>query len=100
MAQKPLNALHYTLGHSQTLQEIRSCYKGHPPLAKQLWICAPRPQNSFTEYAHGLRDGPLFFWRGGDGYFVNTKQFFLAVVVIANNFFAPASFCKQFFLSI
>jgi hypothetical protein len=41
-----------------------------------------------------IRDGPLFFWRG-DGHFVNANNFFGGVVV-ANIFFAPASFCKQF----
>ena len=30
----------------------------------------------------------------------STQTIFFGVVVVANNFFAPASFCKQFFLSI
>jgi hypothetical protein len=32
-----------------------------------------------------IKGRTIIFWRGGDGHFVN-----------ANNFFAPASFCKQF----
>jgi hypothetical protein len=47
-----------------------------------------------------VRDGPLFFWRGGGMDISSTQTIFFGVVVVANNFFVPASFCKQFFLSI
>ena len=42
-----------------------------------------------------LRDGPLFFWRGGERLFFKTKNFF-CVVVCANNFYPAASPCRQF----
>ena len=43
--------------------------------------------------SNNLRDGPLFFWRGGWKFFQD-KQF------CANNFFPAASSCKQFFLCV
>jgi hypothetical protein len=45
-----------------------------------------------------IKGRTIIFWRGGGGGgdISSTQTIFFGVVVVANNFFAPASFCKQF----
>jgi hypothetical protein len=86
----PLNWVYNTVDSLRftTLTKIR--------YYKDVTLCENYVRDFFIAAILPVRDGPLFFWRGGMD-ISSTQTIFFGVVVVANNFFAPLPSANNFF---